>query len=42
MHRKANIKGRSWQTVFRRMVMVFEDMVKLVAIALLLRKVEEF
>ena len=36
------MKGRSWQTVFRRMVIVFEDMVKLVAITLLLREVEEF
>ena len=42
MRSKANIKGRSWQPVFRRMVMVFEDMVKLVATTLLLRKVEEF
>ena len=36
------MKGRSWKSVFRRMVMVFEDMVKLVAITLLSSKVEDF
>ncbi len=42
MHSKASIKGRSGEIVFRGMLMVFEDMVQLMAMILLLWKVEEF